>query len=74
MKVAVQLTETSQPREHDAVNAYVKGPFYCVQEEVEGVQVPPRPPLARGGGLWNSCLEDGGVRAGLRGEKTWTTR
>jgi hypothetical protein len=30
LKVVIQLTETSQPIEHAAVNAYTKGPFYCV--------------------------------------------
>lgn len=30
MKVRIQLLETSQPLEHDAINTYTKGPFYCV--------------------------------------------
>ena len=30
MRVLVQLKETSQPIEHEALNTYTKGPFYCV--------------------------------------------
>ena len=37
MKVSVHLRETSQPVEHDAANAYTKGPFYCVYVLGEGV-------------------------------------
>lgn len=30
MRVQVQLTETAQPLEHEATNAYTKGDLYCV--------------------------------------------
>ena len=30
LRVSVQLKETAQPIEHEALNAYTKGPFYCV--------------------------------------------
>jgi hypothetical protein len=37
MRVQVQLTETAQPIEHEAANAYTKGLFYCVYVPDEGV-------------------------------------
>ena len=61
IKVAVQLTEMSQPREHEALNAYVKGPLYCVQEGTKVYKYPLDLLWARRGGLRNPCLGGGGV-------------
>lgn len=33
MKVIIQLKETSQPLEYDAINSYQKGHFYCIYTE-----------------------------------------
>jgi hypothetical protein len=38
MKVRVYLTETAQPIELVAANAYTKGPMYCVYLKDETVQ------------------------------------
>jgi hypothetical protein len=36
IKVLIQRNETSRPIEYDAINAYTKGPMYCVLFEKDG--------------------------------------
>lgn len=57
MRVRVQLKETAQPVVHDnALNAYTKGPFYCVYVTGETVY---KYPLAD---IWR-VVEDYGEHA-----------
>ena len=46
MKIEIQRNETSQPLEYnDVINAYTKGPMYCVMFEKEGKRVTHKFPL-----------------------------
>lgn len=45
MKVLIQRNETSQPLEYDVLNAYTKGPMYCVMFEKDGQRVTHKYPL-----------------------------
>jgi len=46
MKIEIQRNETSQPLEYNGViNAYTKGPMYCVMFEKEGKRVTHKFPL-----------------------------
>lgn len=45
MKIEIQRNETSQPIVYDAVNAYTKGPMYCVLFEKDGQRIAHKYPL-----------------------------
>lgn len=45
MHIEIQRNETSQPIIYDALNAYTKGPMYCVLLEKDGVRVTHKYPL-----------------------------
>lgn len=45
MKIEIQRNETSRPLEYDAINAYTKGPMYCVMFEKDGERVTHKFPL-----------------------------
>lgn len=45
MKVAIQRNETSQPIVYNVLNAYTKGPMYCVMFEKDGKRVTHKYPL-----------------------------
>ena len=45
MKIEIQRNETSQPIVYDAMNAYTKGPMYCVLFEKEGQRITHKFPL-----------------------------
>ena len=45
MIVKIQRNETSQPIVYDAVNAYTKGPMYCVLLEKNGQLISHKYPL-----------------------------
>lgn len=45
MKVEIQRNETSQPIVYDAMNAYTKGPMYCVLFEKDGQRITHKFPL-----------------------------
>ena len=45
MNIQIQRNETSQPIEYDALNAYTKGPMYCILFEKGGKRVTHKYPL-----------------------------
>lgn len=45
MHIEIQRNETSQPIIYDAINAYTKGPMYCVLLEKDGKRVTHKYPL-----------------------------
>ena len=45
MKIEIQRNETSQPIIYDAMNAYTKGPMYCVLFEKDGERITHKFPL-----------------------------
>ena len=45
MHIEIQRNETSQPLIYDAINAYTKGPMYCVMFEKDGQRVTHKFPL-----------------------------
>lgn len=45
MKIEIQRNETSQPLVYDALNAYTKGPMYCVLIEKDGQRITHKFPL-----------------------------
>jgi len=45
INVEIQRNETSQPLEYVAINAYTKGPMYCVLFEKDGKRVTHKYPL-----------------------------
>lgn len=45
MKIEIQRNETSSPIEYDAINAYTKGPMYCVLFIKDGKRVTHKFPL-----------------------------
>lgn len=45
MKIEVQRNETSQPLVYEALNAYTKGPMYCILFEKSGKRVTHKFPL-----------------------------
>lgn len=45
MQIEIQRNETSQPLMYDALNAYTKGPMYCVLFEKEGKRITHKFPL-----------------------------
>jgi hypothetical protein len=45
MRIEVQRNETSQPLVYDAINAYTKGPMYCLIFEKDGKRVTHKSPL-----------------------------
>ena len=45
MKILIQRNETSQPIEYEAINAYTKGPMYCVLIDVGEKRVTHKYPL-----------------------------
>ncbi len=45
MKIEIQRNETSQPIVYDAMNAYTKGPMYCVLFEKDGKRITHKYPV-----------------------------
>jgi len=45
MNIEIQRNETSQPLVYEALNAYTKGPMYCVLFEKDGKRITHKFPL-----------------------------
>jgi len=45
MNISIQRNETSQAIQYNALNAYTKGPMYCVLLEMDGKRVTHKYPL-----------------------------
>ena len=45
MRIEIQRNETSQPLVYEAMNAYTKGPMYCILFEKDGKRVTHKFPI-----------------------------